>query len=319
MKAAVVSAPGIAPAYADFRDPEPEARQVIVRVAASALSHVARSRAAGSHYSGSGGFPFVAGVDGTGVRERDGQRVYFLLPPAPFGAMAERCVVDETHVLPLPEGLDDVVAAAIAIPGMSSWAALTERARIGAGETVLVNGATGTSGRLAVAIARLLGAGRVIATGRNPDVLAQLGGEGADAVVPLTDDEEALERSLRREFGIAGIDVVLDYLWGTSAERTIVAAAKSSRDGHPIRFVHIGAASAPTLTLPSRALRSSTLQLLGSGIGSIAFPDLLKAIRAVLDAAALQRLRVTTTACPLRDVAMYWTRETKGSRLVLEV
>ena len=109
-------------------------------VTAAAISHVARSRASGVHYSASGQYPFVVGVDGVG-RLDDGRRVYFALPRAPHGSMAERTLVPSSHCLALPEDLDDVTAAAIANPGMSSWAAYTERARLTPGETVLVNGA----------------------------------------------------------------------------------------------------------------------------------------------------------------------------------
>ena len=115
-----------------------------------------RSRAAGTHYSSSGGFPFVAGIDGVG-RLDDGRRVYFLMPNAPFGAMAERTVAPSTRCLMLPDELDDATAAAIANPGMSSWAAYAERAKLKQGETVLVNGATGAAGRLAVQIANISG------------------------------------------------------------------------------------------------------------------------------------------------------------------
>jgi NADPH:quinone reductase-like Zn-dependent oxidoreductase len=152
MKAAIVNAAGEAPVYADFARPEASSGLRVVDVTASALSHVTRSRAAGSHYSSAGGFPFVAGVDGTG-RLDDGRRVYFFKPQAPFGAMAEHSLVADAHCIALPDTLDDVTAAAIAIPGMSSWAALVERAGFVAGETVLINGATGTSGRLAVQVA----------------------------------------------------------------------------------------------------------------------------------------------------------------------
>ena len=101
------------------------------------------------------------------------RRVYFVLPRAPYGSMAEQAVVPSAHCVPLPDELDDVTAAAIANPGMSSWAAYTERARLKAGETVLVNGATGTAGRLAVQIAKYLGARKVIATGRNAEPCAR--------------------------------------------------------------------------------------------------------------------------------------------------
>jgi NADPH:quinone reductase-like Zn-dependent oxidoreductase len=138
------------------------------------MSQVVKSRASGAHYSSSGKFPFVVGIDGVG-RLDDGRRVYFILPRAPYGGMAQQTVAPSAQCLALPDELDDVTAAAIANPGVSSWAAYTERAKLKAGETVLVNGATGAAGRLAVQIAKHLGAKKVIATGvtSRPYVLSQ--------------------------------------------------------------------------------------------------------------------------------------------------
>src|ERR1700759_4348680 len=145
MKAAVVSIPGAAPQYTDFEDPIATDGTVVVDVQASSLSHVTRGRASGRHYSARSGLPLVPGIDGTGVLA-DGSPVYFLMPNAPFGGMGARAPVRRDHLVALPDGLDRAQAAALAIPGMSSWAALMERARFTPGERVLVNGATGTSG-----------------------------------------------------------------------------------------------------------------------------------------------------------------------------
>lgn len=226
MKAAVVEGAGQRPVYTEFEPPGAMPGHSLIDVTASALSRIAQGRAAGTHYSSVGGYPFVVGVDGVG-RLDDGRRVYFFGAPAPFGAMAERTIAPDTQCVPLPDALDDVTAAAIAIPGMSSWAALTERARFVAGETVLVNGATGTSGRLAVRIAKHLGAAKVIATGRNAAALQALLSAGADAVVSLQQDDVHLARALEPHFR-AGVDVVLDYLWGASAQTLLVAAAKAT-------------------------------------------------------------------------------------------
>src|SRR5476649_966143 len=174
MKAALVTAPGATPVYADFDEPVVTEGAVRVAVVASALSHVTKSRASGKHYSASGQLPLVPGIDGVGTLD-DGSRVYFIMPEAPCGGMAEVCVVKRQHCIALPPELDMVTAAAMAIPGMSSWAALVERAKLLRGETVLINGATGVSGRLAVQIAKYLGAAKVIATGRNAASLESLG------------------------------------------------------------------------------------------------------------------------------------------------
>lgn len=302
MKAAIVHGPGQVPAYGDFPSPAAEPGEKRIRVSASALSPLTRARASGTHYSASGRFPFIAGVDGTG-RLDDGKRVYFILPRAPYGGLGEETVAPEAHCLPLPDGLDDVTAAAIANPGMSSWAALTERARFRPGETVLINGATGASGRLAVAIARHMGAAKVIATGRDA---ARLDALGADATISLADEPETLEARFAGQFA-QGVDVVLDYLWGMSAERLLIAAAKAGPDGVPIRFIQIGTASGADITLPGAALRSSSLELMGSGIGSISLERLLAAVAGVLDAAKAADLRLPVREVPLTDVEATWS------------
>src|ERR1700678_2895814 len=140
MKAAIISGAGKTPVYGDFAEPMASAGEKRVAVTAAAISHVVKSRASGTHYSSSGQFPFVVGVDGVG-RLDDGSRVFFVLPRAPYGSMAERTVVPAAQCLALPDELDDVTAAAIANPGVSSWAAYTERAKLKAGETGLINGA----------------------------------------------------------------------------------------------------------------------------------------------------------------------------------
>ncbi len=307
MKAAIVSAAGQTPMFGDIADPVAAAGEALVSVTAAALSPLTRGRASGAHYSSSGSFPFVAGVDGVG-RLADGRRVYFVLPRAPNGAMAERTAVPIAHCVPLPDELDDVTAAAIANPGMSSWAAFTERARLKAGETVLINGATGMSGQLAVRIARHFGAGKVIATGRDAGTLESL---GADVAIPLGQDEAALDARFRAEFA-QGVDVVIDYLWGASAERLLTAAAKAGKDAVPIRFVQIGAASGADIRLPGAVLRSSAIDLMGSGIGSITLERLVAAIGGVLNAAVEAGLSIPVERVPLAEVERAWGKDVAG-------
>ena len=315
MKAAIVEQPGHAPVFGNFAEPAAAPGMSVIRVTASAISHVTKSRASGAHYSADGGLPPVPGIDGVGVDEA-GRRVYFILPEAPFGGMAERCLVDARRCLLLPDALDDVTAAALAIPGMSSWAALVERAQLRAGETVLVNGATGASGRLAIQVAKHLGAKKVIATGRNTAAFDELHALGADVTIALTPDRDALEKAFKAQFR-DGVDVVLDYLWGPSAEALIVAGAKAGADAVPIRHVQIGAASGADITLPGAALRSSALQLMGSGIGSIEQRRLLAAIRGVLEAAPAAGFKVATRSMALADVARAWNAGDSESRIVL--
>ncbi|HTC55159.1 MAG TPA: zinc-binding alcohol dehydrogenase family protein [Candidatus Sulfotelmatobacter sp.] len=317
MKAAIVLEAGKAPVYGDFKEPVPGQDEVRINVAAAALSNVVRSRASGTHYSSSGELPFVVGIDGVG-RLDEGRRVYFVLPKPPLGSMSERTVVKSGQCIDLPDGLDDVTAAAIANPGMSAWAAMKERAKLAAGETVLVNGATGTAGRLAVQIAKYMGAKKVIATGRNIEVLKSLASLGADMAIPLVENGDAMEEAFQEQFA-EGIDVVVDYLWGQSAERLIIAGAKAGREAVPIRFVQVGSAGARDITLPSAALRSSAIELMGSGIGSVPVERLLKSIDELMQATLPGGFKIATKAIPLSAVEQTWATAENMPRTVFKV
>jgi NADPH:quinone reductase-like Zn-dependent oxidoreductase len=311
MKAAIITAAGKSPVYGEFSDPEAREGMELISVSASALSQFSKSRSSGSHYTSEGAFPSVAGADGVG-RTADGRRVYFVLPEAPFGALAEKALVRSQQCVAIPDSVGDNAAAALANPGMSAWAALVERARIQPGETVLVNGATGSAGRLAVELAKHLGAGKVVATGRNESELKTLLSRGADAMIPFTlnvaDPQGAkqYEQALIAEF-TRGIDVVVDYLWGQAARTIIAAVAKSVEDARPVRFVQVGAASGEdNVEIPSAALRSSAIQLMGSGAKSVPFPKLLDAIRNVFAVTASANFQIATKTMPLAAIEEAW-------------
>ncbi|MDO7837523.1 hypothetical protein Q4610_21005 [Sphingobium sp. HBC34] len=157
----------------------------------------------------------------------------------------------------------------------------TKRARIQVGATVLVNGASGAFGSLAVRIARQLGAARVIATGRNPALPGQL---GADAAITLGDDPDLVKRKMATYFA-GGIDIVLDYLWGPRARSLLVAGAKAGPAGRPIRFVQIGSISSAEIAMPAAVLCSSAIEMMGSGIGCVPLDRLLAAIKGAMSVA----------------------------------
>jgi NADPH:quinone reductase-like Zn-dependent oxidoreductase len=307
MKAAVVTSFDKAPEYGDFREPVAQLGEVLVRVSAAALSRLVRGQASGQHYSSGGSLPFVPGVDGVG-RLADGGRVYFAFPKAPWGSMAELATVPSLRCVVIPDDLDDVTAAGAANPGMSSWAALKERAGFVRGETVLINGATGVSGRLAIQIAKHLGAGTVIATGRNEASIEELPSLGADVTIALDQTPERLTEAFRKQIKERGVSVILDYLWGASAERLIAAiGGHGSAAGEPrIRYVQIGSMAGPTITLPGAALRSSGLELLGSGLGSVSNEALLKNIGELMKAIVPGKLTIHTEAVPLTQVGAAW-------------
>lgn len=150
--------------------------------------------------------------------------------------------------------------------------------------------------------ARLLGADRIIATGRDPAKLDALRQSGADTVIALTNDEGAMQEAFSAAFS-SGVDVVLDYLWGDSARAILLAAARTPSAERALRFVQIGSMSGLEIALPAAVLRSRAVTLMGSGIGSIALPRLLRAVGAVLEAAADGRLHIATEAVPLAALA----------------
>jgi NADPH:quinone reductase-like Zn-dependent oxidoreductase len=304
MKAAIVRGAGLTPVYDDFEEPVVLLGENRIRVTAAALSPVVKSRASGKHYSSSGQFPFVAGVDGVGHLD-DGRRVYFFLPKGPYGSMAEQTVVPSTRCLVLPQELDDLTAAGIANPGMSSWVAYRERARLKPGETVLINGATGTSGQLAVQVAKHLGAGKIIATGRNLKVLNSLVALGANATICLGENEAALEESFTEQLATE-VDVVIDYLWGKSAEVLLRATAKTRTNTEPLRFVQVGTASGSDITLPGSVLRSSPIELMGSGLGSVPIERLTFCMAELLRAAGHDGFKIAAKAVPLSQVEPTW-------------
>lgn len=322
MKAAIVSAPGATPIFGDFQIPVAQEGLELIKVSAAALSNLTKGRAAGSHYSADNQYPFVPGVDGVGVTT-DGRRVYFVMPEAPFGAMAELTLINPRRTVPVPASVDDVAAAALANPGMSCWAALVERAQIKTGETVVINGATGASGSVAVQVAKHLGAKKVIVTGRNPQELEALRELGADVVIPFDLHPEnmngvkAFEETLKSEFA-TGLDIVVDYLWGRSARTIITAIARSVDNAHPVRFVQVGEASRESVELPGAALRSSAIQLMGSGLKSVPLDKLLDAIRQTFGLAAQGRLQLPTKAVPLSNITDSWNAPGKP-RLVYTV
>ena len=320
MKAAIITEPRKTPMYGDFREPVAQSDQEVITVSAAALTNFTKGRASGSHYSSDRAFPTVVGSDGVGTTQ-DGRRVYFVLPEAPFGAMAEKALVRSRNCVPVPAGVDDVTAAAVANPGMSAWAALAERAHLKSGETVLINGATGTAGRLAVQIAKFFGAAKVIATARDAHALEEVKSIGADEVIPFnlapgdSDGAKRYIKALESPF-TQGVDVVLDYLWGKSAESVLIAAAMSNKGGVPLRFVHVGGASGEDVQLPGAALRSSATVLMGSGVNSVPLPALLAAVGHVFESVVSAKLRVNTKVVPLSAVTETWDADSGNARVV---
>ncbi len=316
MKAAVVSSFAMAPVYDDVADPIAPAGHEIVDVLAAGLHPRVRSQAAGSHYTSTDELPLIPGIDGVG-RRADGALTYFVLPDTRFGAMAERVAVDPRRAVEVPVGSDPVVLAAAMNPAMSSWIALRRRIDFAPGQKVLVLGATGNAGRMAVQVARHLGAAEVIAAGRDARRLASLAALGADRVVQLSPDEVGTAR----ELAAAGrdVDVVLDYLWGDPAAealRAIVPARKN--DDQQLTWVQIGSVAGPECAVPSAALRATRLRLVGSGQGSVATRAIVEELPALAAQITAGAFDVDAVAVPLAEVQAVWGHsDAAGGRVVL--
>jgi NADPH2:quinone reductase len=317
MNAAVVHAFTAPPRYTSFAEPVAADDEVLVHVVAAGLHPIVKALANGSHYASTGKLPFIPGVDGVG-RQPDGAQVYFGISRSPFGTFSERALARRRMCIPVPDGLDGVTVAGMANPGMSSWVALTRRAKFVAGESLLILGATGVAGQLAVQIARHLGAQRIVAAGRNQGALEALKHLGADAIIPLDQEHDSLVSSIRREWAKAPIDVVLDYLWGPPAEAVLEAISQKGfqHATSRVRFVQVGESAGKTISLAAATLRSSAIEFLGSGFGSASMDEIFLALAEFFRVAATSSLKMNIKAVPLRDVEALWNSPEQGARLV---
>ncbi|HUJ14286.1 MAG TPA: zinc-binding alcohol dehydrogenase family protein [Thermoanaerobaculia bacterium] len=318
MKAAVLHALGNPPRYEDFPVPRPGPNEVVVHVKAASLKNVDKAMASGSHYDSHRALPVVCGIDGVGVLD-DGTRVFCGGCRPPYGMMAEQTVVARARCLPVPAGVDDNTAAALPNPALSSWLPLVWRARLEPGETVLILGATGVAGKLAIQIAKQLGAGRVVAAGRNKRVLETLAGLGADATIALDQPDGELIAAFEREAGRKRFDIVLDYVWGHPTEVLLEALTGHDvmAETDTLRLIEIGEMAGPIISLRAAALRSSGIEIYGSGGGSVPHTAILEVFPQLWALAAAGKLRIDTEPVPLADIENAWQRTVPGRRLVI--
>jgi len=318
MKAAVILQSGeVPPRCADFPEPVAGDGEVIVQVRAASLKPVDKQMAAGSHYASPRQFPFVCGTDGVGYLS-DGQRVFFGGCRAPYGAMAERTVVPKAFTFPVPAELNDEIVAALPNPGVSAYLTLTFRAKLAAGENVLILGATGVTGRLAVRMAKLLGAARVVAAGRNQEALSTLAQLGADSTIQLNLPPDDLRDAFSREAGASGFQVVVDYVWGQPTETLLSAITNQAfaEIGTETRLVQVGESAGPAILLPAAVLRSTALTILGTG-GIPGRQALSDSFRQVMDYAAQGELQIDTIRVPLSEISNAWEQNPAGRRMVV--
>lgn len=302
MRAALIREVGAGPELVhDYDEPQGE---VVVEVTAAPLNPVDLSTAAGKLYAGPPNPPYVPGVEGVG-RTPDGKRVWFETGAGYIGdgAMAERAAADPSRSVEVPEGVSDALAGCLGVAGIAAWVPLEHRAQVQEGETVLILGATGMVGQIGVQAARLLGAGKVIAAGRNAETLAKL---EADVTVQLPATADEL-----REAAEGPIDVVLDPLWG---EHAGVATEAMNVNG---RLVLIGQSAGQQATLDAGVVRGKALRILGHP-NALTPPEVkYGAFRAMCEHAAAGKLKVEYEEVPLDDVAEAWERQASSPNVKL--
>lgn len=322
MKAAVVFEKGSIPQYADFPEPEVQENEILVSVKAASIKNLDKARAGGNHYSTENQEhqPTIIGTDGAGYLE-NGNKVYFF---SKKGTVSEKAAADEKMIIPIPEELDFSLAAALPNAVMGSAMALKFKAGLQPGNTVLINGATGITGRIAVQIAKIYGAGRVIVTGRNEKSLESLLELGADEVISLKLDDHDFKQKIKEVHQETPIDIILDYIWGHSVEMILSAFKGDGTFSHKTKLVTIGGMSGDTVQLSSQILRGTDIQISGSGLGSwtkeesaLLFSEI---IPEMYQAAVEGKIKMETEEVDIKNIEAVWNAEIQsGKRLVIRI
>jgi NADPH:quinone reductase-like Zn-dependent oxidoreductase len=288
---------------------------MVIDVIAAGLHPRVRSQADGSHYTSTDELPLVPGIDGVG-RGLDGLLRYFILPDTRMGAMAEQTVIDTRRSIILPDDSDPVAVAAAMNPALSSWVALRRRVQFQAGQNMLVLGATGNAGQMAVQIAKALGANQIIGAGRDADRLAGLTALGATDTVLLDGDADTVAQRLGQ--AATNVDVVIDYLWGEPSAAAMIAVVTDRADrSRPLSWIEIGSIAGPTAPIPSAALRAARLQILGSGQGSVSTGDILAELPALAQQITSGTFDINARPTSLTDVEQAWAEAPQSAQRIV--
>jgi NADPH2:quinone reductase len=302
MRAAVIDRYGEPPVLRAVPEPTVDGA-TLVEVIAAPLNPVDLSIASGKFYAGSPPTPYVPGGEGIGRLVQNGKpgpRVYFRAA-LPNGALAERAVVSQSQTVPIPDGVPDGVAAALGTPGIAAYLALTRRAQLKAGETVLILAASGVLGTCAVQVARLLGAGRIVAGARDEQQLARARELGADAIVDLKQTDGLPDRI--REASGGQLNVVIDPVWGVPGVAALEAMSQFGR------FVQLGQAAGPEAVVKSGILRGRYLSILGFTNFLVPWEEQAAAYRTLVDWAMSGELKVEFEVLPLEAAPDAWKRQ----------
>ncbi len=321
MKAAVLKQLGGVPVYEDFEEPTLSGGEIIMNLHAVALKNIDKFLASGKHYASYNKVPVVVGLDGVGTLE-DGSKVY---AKGHTGTLAERASISEDEFVRLPERLDWDIAAAIPNAALGSYLPLKVKGQLKDGDTVLINGGTGVTGKLAIQLAKHYGAGRIIVTGHikgREDKLKEL---GADELVSTQQEEEVFLKHLKQIERKSPIQIVIDYLWGRPTALILKGLFREGGKApeHPTKIISAGSLSGDEITLSSNNLRSGKTEIIGAGLGSYTQEEFRKFNQEILpelfQLAAEGRLKFDLQKEKLEDIETVWTREAGGKRIIVEI
>jgi NADPH:quinone reductase-like Zn-dependent oxidoreductase len=303
MRAVILRQYGSTPALGEFDDPRAADGEVVADVLAAGLNPVDLRRSSGTYYGGSPPLPSVAGKEGVAALP-DGRRVYFDPAVEPYGSFADRTLLDTETVFDVPADLEPALAVCLGIAGLAGWLALEWSARLREGETVLVLGASGAVGQVAVQAARLLGAGHVVAAARSLDGLERAVELGADATVPIGEAADLAE-AIRDAAG-GGVDVVVDPLWGDPAVAAVTACNRFAR------HVQLGESAAAEAALSSAAVRGKPLSIIGHTNYAVPLEDRRAAYERMAAHAVAGELTVDFERVALEAAPAAWERQREG-------
>jgi len=306
MRAAVISGPDTPPDVRDVPVPEAGAERELIAVSSAALNPHDQVVAAGINFAVP--YPYVTGTEGVG-RTSEGQRVYVGPTDPPHGSLAEYTVVDVGRPIPIPDGLTDEQALGIGMAGTTAWLALAWKGQLQRGQSVLVTAATGAVGQIAVQAAKVMGASRVVAAGRNREILERLRLHGADETVVVDEDFEKNLAAVAE----GGFDLVVDGLYGDYVGAAIRATRRNGR------VVNFGMRAGRTATVSGIELKGK--ELVGFATTAAGPQAIRDAYVQMVDHVLDGTLEVTAESMPLEDVALAWKRqrESPGSKLVLTI
>jgi len=310
MKAAVIRAVGSVPEIDEVAEPSGD----VVEVLAASVNPIDLAVSRGILATGHPELPYVPGCEGVG-RTADGRVVWVFggaLGRTANGAMAERVAIGDSMTIAVPDGADPAVAAGLGIAGLAGWLPLAWRAPLTGGENVLVLGATGAVGLVAVQAAKLLGATRVVAAGRSAKGLERATELGADATVRL--DVDDLASAIKDAFGGTGPSYVFDPVWGAPLVAAVQAATPRAT------IVNLGQSAGATAELASGPLRFKNLSLLGHTNFAVPEDELTEHYHRLVGHVAAGEIVFDVERVPLDGAADAWQRQaggTGGTKLVL--